>query len=284
MKIAISGSNGLIGSALVEALSARGDEITRLARDQVPDLSTQDAVINLAGASIAGRPWTKRYKQEILNSRLTVTKNIVEALNHEAKQDHQLIFLSGSAVGFYGSRTSEELTENSLAGSGFLAEVVKQWEAAAAKAADLHRTVLLRTGHVFATHGGILGPQRLLYSAGLGGPISNGTQYMPWIMIDDYTRAVMHLLDNPDAHGPINMTSPNPVRQRDFAEAFARSLGRSAKVKTPIFAPKLLLGQEMVNELLLASQNAVPQALMDLGFTFQHTEIGPALIELEGLR
>ena len=284
MHIAITGSHGLIGHALVQALRERGDHVKRLSRSHVPDLTHQDAVINLAGANIAGRRWSRAYKNEIRDSRLGVTQRVVEALNREAARGHALTFLSGSAVGFYGSRASEELTERSSLGSGFLASVVRDWEKTAATAHSLHRTVYLRTGHVLAPHGGILGPQRPLFKAGLGGPIGQGTQFLPWITLDDYVRAVLHLLDNPEVSGPVNMTGPQPVRQRDFAAAYGRALHRPVLLPTPVFAPRMVLGKEMTEELLLASQHALPEALQRHGFTFQHTTIDDALVHVEAQR
>lgn len=280
MRCAITGSHGLIGEALVEGLEADGHTITRLGRDTVPDLRDQDAVINLAGASIAGGRWTAKYKKTIRSSRLDVTGNVVTALNREAERGHSLTFLSGSAVGFYGSRTSEYLTERSTTGSGFLADVCLAWEATAMTAHASHRTVLLRTGHVLSRRGGLLGPQRPLFQAGLGGPLGNGTQFMPWIMREDYVRAVRHILATESIRGPVNMTSPNPVRQREFAEAFARSLGRPALVRTPAWAPRLVLGREMTEEMLLSSQRAVPTVLEDSGFEWKYTMIQPALDSL----
>lgn len=284
MRIAITGSHGLVGTALSAALEERGDCVTAVGRSEVPDLSHHDAVINLAGAGIASRRWTEKYKKTIVESRVGVTGRVVEALNREAQRGHRLTFLSGSAVGFYGSRTSERLTERSSPGKGFLADVAKRWEAAALAGDPRHRTVLLRTGHVLAPHGGLLSPQRPLFLAGLGGPIGSGTQFQPWITLSDYVRAVLMLLDTPRARGPVNMTSPNPVRQRYFARAFGASLGRPALVSTPAWAPSLVFGAEMAEELVLASQRAMPSTLVDLGFEFMYPDLGEALEAIEAER
>lgn len=280
MRIAMTGSHGLIGSALTSALEADGHTVTRLGREGAYSLADQDAVVNLAGAGIANKRWSDDRQLEIYSSRIGVTRRVVDALAVEAERGHSLVFLSGSAVGFYGSRASEELTETSEAGTGFLADVVQDWEDEAVQAHASHRTVLLRTGHVLAARGGLLGPQRPLFQLGLGGPLGNGTQFLSWITLEDYVRAAIHLLTRSTLEGPVNMTGPAPVRQRDFARAFGASLNRPAVLPTPMVAPRLLLGSEMVEELLLASQRALPNALLTDGFVFRHTEVQGALNSL----
>lgn len=280
MRIAMSGSHGLIGSALTEALEARGHTVQPISRTEVPNLSDVEIVINLAGANIAGRRWTESYKHEILSSRLAVTRSIVAALNAEARKGRSLTFVSGSAMGFYGSRGSEDLPEEAPGGGGFLADVCRAWEGEASRADATHRLVVLRTGHVLAPEGGLLAPQRPLFKAGLGGPIGKGLQWQPWIHIDDYVRGVLHVLERDTIAGPVNMAAPHPVRQRDFARAFGQSLGRSGTFPTPELGPTLALGREMTRELLLASQKAVPGVLLDTGFRFEHPEVEEALASL----
>lgn len=284
MKVAITGSHGLIGSALVGALEQRGDTVQRCGRGDIPNLSECDAVVNLAGTGIASQRWTARHKSDIRNSRIDTTRRVVSALAREADNGRSLRFLSGSAVGFYGSRTSEELTEHSDRGTGFLASVCADWESEAATASPAHATALLRTGHVLAPRGGLLEPQRPLFRAGLGGPIGQGTQFQPWITLRDYVRALLFLLDTPSLQGPVNMTGPEPCRQREFAAAYALSLRRSARLTTPAWAPELLLGKEMTNELLLASQRALPTVLTGAGFIFHDTELATALRRLQAER
>jgi uncharacterized protein len=291
--VVISGSSGLIGSALVGSLTAGGHRPIRLVRrrpepgaDEVrwdpaaghidaDALEGVDAVVHLAGAGIGDRRWNEAYKREILESRTRGTTLLASTL--AALRNPPRRFLSASGIGIYGSRGSEVLTEDSRPGTGFLAEVVVQWEAAARAAVDAGiDTAFLRTGIVQSRHGGALAKQLLLFRLGLGGRIGSGTQYLPWITLDDHVAATRFLLENP-VTGPVNLTSPNPVTNLVYTKALGRVLRRPTLVPVPTFAPKVLLGREMTEELLLVSQRALPTRLEAAGFRFQHREVEPAL-------
>ena len=293
MDVVISGSSGLIGSALVESLSRAGHRPIRLVRrapqagaDELQwdpqggaidsaGLDGVDAVVHLAGASIGGRRWNEAYKRVVLESRTSGTSLLASTLAGLTRPPR--VFLSASGVGFYGSRGSEVLTEDSLAGTGFLADVVTQWEASAQSAIDAGiSTTFLRSGVVQAAHGGALQKQLPLFRFGLGGRIGSGTQYLPWITLEDEVRAISFLLEH-QIEGPVNLTAPNPVTNLIYTKALGRVLGRPTLLPVPAPAPKLVLGSEMTEELLLASQRALPSRLEAAGFSFAHREIEPAL-------
>lgn len=291
MRVAIAGATGLLGTALTQHLRQNGHQVIRLVRREphgaderrfdpatgtiaAPGLTDVDAVVNFAGAGIADSRWTESHKRAMRASRLASTQTITNAL---AEAPNCKVFLSGSAIGYYGSRGSERLTEASTNGSGFLAELVRDWERAADQTPDHVRVVKVRTGHVLTRSGGILGKQRLLYQLGAGGRIGDGSQYVSWISVDDYVRACEFLLTHDDISGPVNLTAPNPVRNVDFTKAFAVALHRPAFLPLPLPAAKLLFTSEMVDDALLASQQALPKVLLDNGFQFLHDDVDEAM-------
>ena len=290
MRVAIAGATGLIGTATTNHLRQAGHEVIRLVRRDPygpderrfdpaertiadPGLTDVDAVINFAGAGIADSRWTDAHKRAMRASRLSTTLAINAALTDAP---NCRVFLSGSAIGFYGDRGTEPLDESSTRGTGFLADLVKDWERTADQAPDHVRVVKLRTGHVLSRSGGILGKQRLIYQLGAGGPIGDGSQVVSWIGIDDYVRAVEHLLTH-DIAGPVNMTAPNPVTNQQFTDAFAKALHRPAKLPLPLPVASALFTREMVQDAMLASQRALPTVLLESGFEFTQPEIDQAM-------
>lgn len=296
MDIAITGSTGLIGAALGASLRADGHRVVRVARraasgpDEISwdpaagrldpaDLAGLDAVVHLAGEGIAEKRWTDAQKRRILTSRTEGTGLVARAMA-ECGADGPRVLVSGSAIGWYGDRGDEVLTEASAAGTGFLADVCRQWEAAADPAREAGvRVAHARTGIVLDPDGGALAKQLPLFRVGLGGRIGGGHQYMSWIAIEDEVAALRFLVDH-DLEGPVNLTAPNPVTNRDFTEALGAALHRPTIVPVPGFGPKLLFGGELVDELLLASQRVLPDRLEQAGFTFARPELGPALAAL----
>jgi uncharacterized protein (TIGR01777 family) len=234
-----------------------------------------DAVVHLAGAGIGDKRWTDSYKMEILESRTRGTRLLAETMaSLEVKPS---VFLSGSAIGIYGVRDDEELTEQSAIGSGFLADVCRDWEAAAAPATQARiRTVLLRTGIVLSPKGGALKKQLPLFKLGLGGKFGNGKQWQSWISITDEVNAIIHLLTS-SVSGPVNLTAPQPVTNTDFTRTLASVVSRPAIVPIPSFGPKLLLGGELANALLFTGQRVVPSVLSNDGFQFTHPTLESAL-------
>ncbi|MBL8774598.1 MAG: TIGR01777 family oxidoreductase [Acidimicrobiales bacterium] len=292
MDIAITGSTGLIGEALRTRLLADGHRVVRVVRhapegpDEIrwdpgagrlaaSDLDGLDAVVHLAGEGIAEKRWTPAQKDRILTSRTAGTTLLAERLAEAG--DGPRVLISGSAIGWYGDRGDEVLTEASPIGDGFLADVCRQWEAAAdpARAAGV-RVAHIRTGIVLDPHGGVLAKQLPLFKVGLGGRIGSGRQYMSWIAIEDEVGAICHLLDH-EVEGPVNLTAPDPVTNRAFTEALGAALHRPTVVPVPGFGPKLLFGGELVDELLLASQRVLPERLTESGYAFSQPELGPAL-------
>jgi uncharacterized protein len=292
MKILITGATGFLGRPLVERLITGGHEVTRIVRSTRhpgilwdPDnrkvdasrLEGYDAVVHLAGESIQGR-WTKAKKQEILSSRTENTKFLVEVLSH-LKQKPK-VFVSASAIGYYGDRDVEKLSEEALPGRGFLADVVKQWEAASKPLEkEGMRVSWIRTGLVLHPSGGALGKLLLPFKLGLGGPIGNGKQWWSWIERDDLLRIYEFALTSDSAHGPINAVAPNAVTNKVFVKTLGKVLSRPAIIPLPAFAIKLILG-EMGKELLLYSQHVLPKKLEESHFTYNYTELSPALKHL----
>jgi len=284
----------LIGSALKNAAHEAGMEVTTLVRRhrQVsagavywnPDrtgsavhpmvLEGLDAVIHLNGASV-GRPWTRRYRKEIVASRVETTRGLCDSLVqvHEPPP----VLLVASAVGIYGSRDDETLVEASAAGSGFLAETCKAWENASAKvAAQGVRVVHLRFGVVLDRKGGALGRLLPVFRCGLGGKMGSGRQWMSWVSLRDAVRAILFLLERNDLAGAFNVTAPQPATNAEFTRALGAALHRPTLVTIPAGGLRLGLG-EMADQTLLASQRVVPRRLLDAGFCFEDSEIGPAL-------
>jgi len=285
MKIAVTGSTGLVGSALIPLLESAGHEVVRLRRPAqwdpekgVADPSAfggVDAVVHLAGENIAGGRWTAARKERILNSRVKGTKLIAETLGNLPKPPQVLV--SASAIGYYGDRGSELLREQSSPGTGFLPDVCRQWEAATDAATRKGiRVVHLRTGIVLSGKGGALGKMLLPFKLGVGGKIGSGEQYWSWISIDDHCAAILHCIQASSLHGPVNSVSPSPVTNLEFTKALGRVLGRPVIFPLPAFAARLVLG-EMSDPLLLASARIEPSKLMASRFIFRHKDPEPAL-------
>jgi uncharacterized protein len=296
MKIVIAGSSGLIGSALVRVLRSEDDgrahQVLCLVRREtaaddeiswdpgagrgpdVAELAGVDAAINLAGAGVGDHRWTDDYKRQILQSRVSATELLTQALT--ASEPRPRVLLSGSAIGFYGDTGDNEVDEESLPGKDFLAEVAVKWEAAAAATADAGiRTVVLRTGIVLSTKGGALGKVLPMFRAGVGGRLGSGKQYLSWIARPDYIAAVRFLLEADGISGPVNMTAPNPVTNRDYTKAVADAVHRPALFPAPAAALKLALGG--FADSIVGGQRVIPKRLLDAGFEFAYPEIGPAL-------
>lgn len=296
MKVAITGSSGLIGSALRGALTAAGHDAVPLVRREAEPgeiawdpaagtidaaaLEGVDAIVNLAGAGIGDERWTPERKRLILESRTTSTALLARTI---AELDRKpSVLLSGSAIGFYGDRGDEVLTEESDPGEGFLSDICTAWEAAAQPAVDAGiRTAFLRTGIVQAKEGGALAKTLLPFKLGIGGRLGSGQQWWSWISIDDEVRAILHLLDA-DVSGPVNLTGPNPVRNQDYTKALGRELGRPTLLPIPKFGPQLLLGRELAETLLYESQRVEPRVLLASGFRFRHETIEDALAAVLG--
>lgn len=295
MKIIVSGGTGFIGEPLVKRLLARGDEVAVLTRnpDRVHagrglawDARTQGAwsdeaarahvIVNLAGENIGEGRWTDERKKQLVDSRVNATNALVEALQREPSRTRTMI--NASAVGFYGDRGDDVLDEYSSRGSGFLAELVEQWEGAARKAESLARLVIVRVGVVLGPDGGALKKMTLPFKLGVGGPIGNGRQWMSWIARSDVIRFVEWAIDTESASGVYNATSPAPVRNRDFVRALGRALHRPAILPAPAFALRIAFGQ-MADEALLASQRVVPARPAAEGFTFTKPTLDEALVE-----
>lgn len=294
MKIAVSGPSGLVGSALVPHLTAAGHEVVRLVR-RAPgsgevrwdpangqldpaDLAGVDAVVNLAGAGIGDHRWTEDYKRELLDSRLSTTGLLARTI--ASLDERPSVFLSGSAVGWYGDRGDEELDESSPAGTGFLADVCRQWEAAARPAQDAGvRVAHLRSGIVLSAAGGALKKQLPLFKLGLGGRMGSGRQWWSWISIDDEVGAITHLLDT-DVEGPVNLTAPNPVTNAELTKELAHAVNRPSLLPIPAFGAKLLLGSELADALLFSGQRVVPTVLISSRYRFRHETLPVTLRDI----
>jgi uncharacterized protein (TIGR01777 family) len=291
MRIAITGASGLIGSALTSSLEDDGHDVVAVVRRRpavgevrwdpaageldAAGLEGLDGVVHLAGAGIAERRWTEDRKQELLESRTKSTTLLADALASLSAPPPVLV--GGSAIGWYGDRPGEVLTEADEQGGGFLADLVAQWEAsyAPAEAAGI-RVAKARTGIVLARDGGALKPQLPLFKLGLGGRLGPGGQVQSWITLDDEVRALRFLLEH-DVAGPVNLTAPNPVTNGEMAKAIGRAVHRPVVLPTPTFGPKLLFGSQLVEELLLYSQDVRPAALQEAGFEHHDTDLDEAL-------
>jgi uncharacterized protein (TIGR01777 family) len=287
----VSGSSGLIGTALVEALGAAGHRPIRLVRGDAtgdavrwdPKAGTIDAAslegvgvaVNLAGAGIGDHRWTDGYKREIRESRTGSTELLARTL--ASLNRPPAVLLSGSAIGYYGDRGDEVLTEASAGGDTFLADVCRAWEAATAPASEAGiRVAHLRSGIVLSAEGGALKKQLPLFKLGLGGRFGSGRQWQSWIALDDEVGAILHLLDH-DVAGPVNLTAPNPVTNAEFSKTLGRVLGRPAIVPVPAFGPKLVLGAELAGSLLFESQRVLPSVLHESGHQPAHADLEGAL-------
>jgi uncharacterized protein (TIGR01777 family) len=294
MKVVIAGASGLVGSALAPALRAAGHDVFRLVRNRAagaPDeigwdpaaggidrdrLAQADAIINLAGENLAAGRWTVARRQRILRSRVDATRTLVAGMAGLGRKP--AVFLSASAVGFYGDRGDEVLTEQSGIGHGFLSEVCLAWETHAEGATRLGvRTALLRFGVILARHGGALAKMLPLFRMGLGGPLGSGRQWMSWISLDDVVGIVTHALRDERCAGPLNVVSPGAVTNLEFTAALAQALRRPAILRAPAWALRLALGRSMADEALLGSARVAPQRLKQAGYAFRQPAIAPAL-------
>jgi uncharacterized protein len=292
VRIVVAGGSGLLGRALIRRLLQAGHTVAVLTRSprhlhdlvwnpETPDgpwadtVATADAVINLAGESVAGRRWTAARKIALRDSRVRSTRALAAAIRGAATPP---VFLSGSAIGIYGPHGSEPVTEETPPGSDFLASLCVAWEREADAVAGLTRVVLLRTGVVLAREGGALPQMALPFTLFAGGRIASGQQCVPWIHIDDWVEMVRWALETPEVNGPLNVTAPHPVSNAEMARALGRALHRPALLPVPEFALRLVLG-EMAG-VLVHGQCVVPAKARRLGFTFRHPEIAPALADL----
>jgi uncharacterized protein (TIGR01777 family) len=292
-RILVSGVSGPIGATLLPSLKTRGYEVTRLVRgvatgdDQIswnpskpiaPDsVSRFDAVIHLAGESIVGR-WSKTKKAKIRDSRVLGTTNLAQALAQANRKPE--VFICSSAIGYYGDRGNELLNERSRPGSGFLAEVCREWEAATQPAAQAGiRTVQIRTGVVLSPKGGALGKMLTPFKMGVGGKIGDGRQWMSWIDVQDMVGAIHHILKSDLLQGPVNMVAPKPVTNAEFTETLGSVLSRPTILPMPAFAVKLAFG-EMGETVLLGSQRVEPAQLVTSGYPFRFTSLRASLENL----
>ncbi len=289
--MAITGSTGLIGSALVQALRWGGDDVVRLVRHEArgtderqifpeqrrieaPGLDDVDAVVNLAGTAIAGGRWTDDYKRSILSSRISMTETVVAALSEDGRCQR---LVNGSAIGYYGRTGDHAVDEHAPAGDDFLAQVVLAWETAASTAPV--PTAYARTGHVMTPRGGYIGAQLLPFKLGLGGQVRDGRHWVSWISLDDEVAALRWLLAN-DVTGPFNLTAPHPVTNARWTKAMGAALHRPTVIPFPVPVAAALFGSDFVEGAMISSQWVLPNRLEDAGFTFKDTEIEPALARL----
>lgn len=311
LAVGVTGAGGFLGRELCAQLSARGHRVVRFVRPRDPGaagpasppaspasdaiawdpahgvldpaaLAGLDAVVNLAGAGLADRPWTDERKRELVDSRVRSTEVLATAVARACERAHPRpgprILISASAVGGYGDRGDETLTEASAAGTGFLAELVRRWEAAAEPArASGVRVVHPRMGVVLWPRAGVLGKLATPFWFGAGGPLGSGRAWWSWITLPDLLGVLSFVLEHDSLAGVCNAVAPQSVRQRDLARALGRALARPALLPAPAFALRMLLGRELVDEMLLASQRVLPAVLLAAGFVFEDPELGAAL-------
>jgi uncharacterized protein (TIGR01777 family) len=291
MLVIVTGSSGLIGTALCAHLEREGHTVTRLVR-RAPQSGEQrwdpergeldravlegaDVVVNLAGAGIADHRWTAAYRATLMTSRVASTTLLATTIARCERPP--TVFLSGSAIGYYGDRGDEIVDEQSPAGEGYLAEICRRWEdAAAAASSGSTRVAMLRTGIVLAPRGGALQKLLRIFKLGLGGRFGDGRQWQSWISLADEVRAITHLM-TADVEGPVNLTSPNPVTNREFTRILADAVHRPAFIPVPRFGPRLLLGRDLADQLLFDSQRVRPSVLDASGFMFEHDRLDTAL-------
>ncbi len=299
--IVMTGATGLIGSRVVRELQRRGDSVTILtrnpkrAKEKLPDEVTAlrwqsdenddweaavdgaDAIIHLAGESIAEERWTDEYKKRIYDSRIATAALLIDAV--EKASSRPSVMISASAVGYYGDTGDQEVDENQEAGHDFLATLCTDWEAAVAKAKDFGlRVVSTRFGLVLAHDGGVLDKLLTPFKMFAGGPVGNGEQWFPWVHIDDVVGIILHALDSEETEGALNAVAPGLIRNREFAVALGEALDRPARFSVPAFVIKLAMGE--LGETLLGGQRAVPRRTMESGYTFKYQTIESALEDL----
>jgi hypothetical protein len=293
MIIAITGSSGLVGSALTRALEADGHLVRPVVRRapreganeirwdpdkgtiDAAEFATVDGVVHLAGENIAGHRWTKSFKQKIVDSRVRSTKLLCDTFANLASKPTVLV--SASAIGYYGNRRSEPLDESASPGQGFLAELCQQWEAATVRARDADiRVVNLRIGFVLSKEGGGLAKMLVPFHLGAGGVIGSGQQRISWIALDDLVRAIQFALSAAAVAGPVNAVAPNPVTNREFTKTLGSVLHRPTILSMPAFAARLAFG-EMADEMLLGGAHIEPRALTAASFQFEYPQLEPAL-------
>lgn len=291
MKVAVTGSSGLIGSSLVSFLLKKDVTVSKILRENPKDNEISwkpeggdwdsafaggiDGIVHLAGENIASGKWTKKKKEKIRNSRIEGTKRLCE---HILKLPNPpSVFVCASAIGYYGDRGMEFLNEGSSRGSGFLPDVCIGWEEAANTVSNAGiRVVNVRFGVVLSKNGGALAKMLTPFKMGMGGKVGSGTQYMSWVAIDDVTGAIYHTLITDSLKGPVNVTTPNPVTNKEFTNILGKVLNRPTIMPMPAFAARLAFG-EMANDLLLASTKVAPKRLSDSGYEFQYPELENAL-------
>jgi uncharacterized protein (TIGR01777 family) len=296
----ITGGTGLIGRALSTSLVADGHEVIVLSRNPrratgLPDgvqvqgwdartaegwgrlVNGAHAIVNLAGANIAGGRWTARRKRLIRSSRVNAGQAVVQAIR--AAENKPQVLIQSSGIGYYGPRGAEEITEEAPAGDDFLGQFAAEWESVTAPVEELGvRRAVIRTSAVLSTQGGALPLWLLQFKLFVGGPLGNGRQWLPWIHIADEVRAIRFLLEHPQGHGPFNLSAPHPLTNKDFSRTLGQVLGRPAVIPAPAFALRLVLGE--MSNVLLTGQRAIPRRLLDLGFSFQFPEVKAALQDL----
>lgn len=292
MKVLITGASGLIGKALQRSFEEKGWEMLLASRSEPKDekhikwtvedgfsdperLEGIDAVVHLAGESVNGLRWTDEKKKAIRDSRVIGTRNLVDAISKLKKKPKVLV--ASSAIGFYGERGDEEMTESSSAGTGFLPDVSKEWEAESRRAEDAGiRTVLLRTGIVLSKDGGALGTMLTPFKFGVGGVVGSGKQWMSWISLDDQVAIINFVIENESIRGAVNAVSPNPATNEEFTKTLGDVLYRPTILPLPEFAVSMMFG-EMGDALLLASTKVLPKRLLDAGFEFKYPDLKPAI-------
>ena len=303
MRVTITGATGTIGRAVKDELRERGDEVTALSRDAgrasaalgveaqewkdpkaerppLDSLRGRDGVVHLLGETVAQR-WTDEAKREIRDSRVLSTRNLVEALGELPEGERPKVLVSQSATGWYGAHGDERLDESEPAADDFLARVTADWEAEAGEARELGmRVTLTRTGVVMSASGGALEKMLPFFKLGIGGPVAGGSQYVPWVHLDDVVGAIVFALDTEAADGPLNVTAPEPVTNGVLSKALGRALHRPAFAPVPGFAVKTLYGE--MAEIVTTGQRAVPKRLTELGYSFRRPDLENALRDATG--